>query len=149
MPQSLATLRIHVIFSTKRRMNLIPPAVESERYAYMATVLKALDSPAIAIGGVSDHVHILVSLSKNQALSKVIEEVKTSSSKWIKRKPGMEQFYWQTGYAAFSIGRSNEPALIRYIHHQKQHHRKTDFKDELRAFLKKYEVSFREEYLWD
>jgi REP element-mobilizing transposase RayT len=116
----------------------------------MATILNAQDSPAIAIGGTSDHVHVLFSLSKNHALAKVVEEVKSGTSKWIKTKGrDYRGFFWQTGYAAFSIGKSGEAALVRYIKNQKQHHRKTDFKDELRMLLKKYEVIYREEYLWD
>ncbi|MCK6472017.1 MAG: IS200/IS605 family transposase [Planctomycetes bacterium] len=150
MPQSLATIRIHLIFSTKGRVCAIKPEIEPELHAYMAETLKSLDSPAVCIGGTEDHVHVLFSLSKSRALIDVIEKVKKGTSKWIKTKgPAFRTFYWQVGYAAFSIGKSNEAALVRYIHNQKKHHRKTDFKVELKAFLDRYGVDYDETYLWD
>ena len=150
MPQSLATIRVHLVFSTKNRRDLITPNIEPELYPYMAEIFKSMDSPAICIGGTANHLHTLFSLSKNYALAKVVEEIKTGSSKWIKTK-GTEfrGFYWQTGYAAFSIGKSGEEALIRYIRNQKRHHQRRDFKAELTDLLEKYEVLYQEEYLWD
>lgn len=150
MPQSLCTIRVHLVFSTKFRNALITPIIEPELYAYMAEILKNLDSPAIAIGGTEDHVHVLFSLSKNHALTKVVESLKGDSSRWIKAKGAtFRTFYWQTGYAAFSIGKSGETDLIHYIQNQKTHHKKSDFKTELRTLLDKYELIYNEEYLWE
>ena len=150
MPQSLVTLRTHLVFSTKNRERLITPTVEGELHAYLAGILKAKGSPAIEIGGWEDHVHILFSLSKTVALSEVVCDLKSDSSKWIKgRGPALANFYWQAGYAAFSIGKSAEADLIRYIRRQREHHQRRDFKDELRTFLRKYEVEYDERYVWD
>ena len=150
MPQSLCTIRVHLVFSTKHRKPTITTEIEPELYAYMAEILKNLDSPAIAIGGTEDHVHILFSLSKNHALTKVVESLKGDSSKWMKTKgTAFQSFYWQTGYAAFSIGKSGESELVQYIRNQKTHHKNSDFKTELRALLDKYELIYNEDYLWD
>lgn len=105
MAQTLVSVLVHVIFSTKERRHLIKAEVQLSLYAYMAGTLKNLDSPCLEIGGTSNHVHILAALSKKAALSDVIGELKKSSSKWIKTKgPAYSHFAWQEGYGAFSIG---------------------------------------------
>ena len=116
----------------------------------MASIFKALKSPALIINGTSDHVHTLFSLSRVVTVAVLVEEVKTESSKWIKTK-GREfrNFYWQSGYGAFSIGQSQVPAVKRYIQQQKVHHRRLTFQDEYRKFLKAYEVEYDERYVWD
>ncbi len=150
MSQSLVHNLIHLIYSTKHRSPWIPEAIQPDLYAYQAGIFKRWESPAIIIGGVEDHVHALFSLSKNHALVKVIEEVKKSSSKWMKtngiRNPN---FVWQGGYAAFSVSQSRVADLKDYIGRQKEHHRKMTFQDELRAFCRKHGVPFDERYLWD
>lgn len=150
MPQSLANLLIHIIFSTKDRQLLIKRDIEGELYSYMAKIFKECDSSAIIIGGTENHVHILCSLSKKISLSKTIEDVKKSSSKWIKTK-GQEykDFFWQKGYGAFSIGQSGKDSLVDYIKNQKEHHKKKTFQEELLIFLDKYKVNYDERYLWD
>ena len=123
--------------------------MELDLHAYMAAILKNFDSPAIQIGGYFDHVHILFSLSKKFALIKIVEEVKRSSSKWIKLKGDeYRQFYWQDGYAAFSIGKASEPALIDYIVNQHRHHAAQSFEDELRGFLRQNNMEYDERYVW-
>ncbi len=102
------------------------------------------------IGGVEDHVHTLFSLSKNHALKKIVEEVKKGSSKWMKshcRKNN--EFYWQSGYAAFSVSQSNVEQVGQYIENQQEHHRRTSFQDELRALFLRHGVEFDERYVWD
>src|SRR5438045_9751779 len=96
---------------------------ETEMHPYMATILRELKSPSLAIDGTCDHVHILFSLTCTIALADLVEELKTSTSKWVKTK-GREfrNFHWQRGYAAFSIGQSNVARMKRYIHRQKEHH---------------------------
>jgi REP element-mobilizing transposase RayT len=116
----------------------------------MATILQTAQSPALIIGGTSDHVHLLFSLSRTKALADVLADVKADSSKWIKGKGSQyAKFYWQTGYGAFSIGQSNVEALRKYIVSQREHHRKRTFQDEFRDLLAKYHVAYDERYVWD
>ncbi|MCI0693383.1 IS200/IS605 family transposase [candidate division KSB1 bacterium] len=150
MPQSLASILVHVVFSTKHRQPLIKPEIEDELFAYMSSIWRTHESPVLAINGAEDHVHTLVSLSRKVALSEVLEEVKKSSSKWIKTKgPECKNFYWQNGFGAFSIGQSGVEALKKYITIQKEHHTKQTFQDEFRAFLKLYNIEYDERYVWD
>lgn len=108
------------------------------------------DSPAIIIGGVADHIHVLFPLSKNHALAKVVEEVKTGTSKWIKsQNKRFTKFHWQRGYGAFSVSPSNLEQVKRYIERQEEHHRRRTFQDELRQLLKRHGVEFDERYVWD
>jgi putative transposase len=150
MPQSLSSILIHLIFSTKNRELFLTPEIDTELYPYMASIFKAMKSPALIINGTSDHVHTLLSLSRVITIADLVEEVKTESSKWLKTK-GREfkNFHWQNGYGAFSIGQSQVPAVKRYIARQKEHHRRITFQDEYRKFLKLYRVDYDERYVWD
>lgn len=150
MSQSLSSILIHLVFSTKNREPFITPAIESELHPYMATILRELKSPSLAIDGTSDHVHMLFSLARVITVADIVEELKTSTSKWIKTK-GKEfrNFHWQRGYGAFSIGQSNVEVLKRYIRNQKAHHRRVTFQDEYRKFLKSYGIDYDERYVWD
>jgi len=119
-------------------------------FAYQAGIFREWDSPAITIGGVEDHVHALVDLSKNHPLKKIVEEVKKGSSKWTKTDgPRNLEFHWQAGYAAFSVSQSNLDEVKRYIENQEEHHRKLTFQEELRAFYRRQEIEFDERYVWD
>ncbi len=150
MPQSLAVLNVHLVFSTKDREPFITPEIEGELFPYMATIFLASHSPALIINGVADHVHCLFSLARTVALCDVVEEVKRSSSKWIKTKGSrFENFHWQAGYGAFSIGQSQVETVKEYIEGQKERHAVLSFQDEYRAFLRKYEIEFDERYVWD
>jgi len=150
MPQSLTKLHIHLIFSTKLREPLLLRPFRERVHAYLATVLNNLDSPAQKIGGMSDHVHILFRMSKNHALAKVVETVKTSSSKWIKTQdPALRAFHWQNGYGGFSVSPLQVEAAVQYIDHQEEHHRAVSFQDEYRKFLQTYGVEYDERYVWD
>jgi putative transposase len=150
MPQSLASILVHLIFSTKNREPFISEVIEAELHPYMASIFRALKSPSIAIDGTSDHVHILFSLSRVIKIAELVEEVKTESSKWIKTKgPEFRNFHWQAGYGAFSIGQSQVPILKRYIARQKVHHQRVTFQDEYRKFLKTYGIDYDERYVWD
>src|ERR1700704_4989645 len=145
MPQSLSSVLIHLVFSTKNRESFIAPAIEPELHPYMAKIFRALKSPSLAIDGTADHVHILFCLGRVMKIADLVEEVKTGSSKWIKTKGSeFRNFYWQKGYGAFSIGQSQVPALKRYIRDQKRHHKRVTFQDEYRAFLKRYQVEYDE-----
>ena len=112
MTQSLSSFLVHLVFATKNREPFITAEIEPQLHAYLATVLRECDSPALLINGTTDHVHVLCSLSRKTALADLVEEVKKRSSKWIKTKGGgYKTFQWQAGYGAFSIGRSNVEAL--------------------------------------
>jgi len=150
MSQSLSSILVHLVFSTKNREPFITPIIEAELHPYRAKIFRELKSPSLTIDGTSDHVHILFSLARVTAVADVVEEIKTSTSKWIKTK-GREfrNFQWQRGYGAFSIGQSNVEVLKRYIRNQKAHHRRVTFQDEYRKFLKLYGIVYDERYVWD
>ena len=124
--------------------------IMQELYSYMTGIARTHESQVHEIGGIENHVHLLVSLPKTLTLSQLIEGIKKGSSKWIKTK-GMPytNFSWQNGYGAFSIGQSAYENLRKYIQTQKEHHKHISFQDEYRAFLKKYRVVYDEKYLWD
>jgi REP element-mobilizing transposase RayT len=149
MAQMLVCLRVHVVFSTKDRRPTITSEIEPELYAYLGGVMRNLESRCLAAGGTNNHVHLLVSQSKNMALSKLMEEIKKSSSKWIRTKgPGLRTFGWQDGYGAFTIGQSQVEALQQYIARQKERHKKQTFEEELVMLLKRYQVPYDERYIW-
>ena len=149
MAQTLVSLLVHIVFSTKNRANLITPEIEPDLYKYISGTLRKMESPCMKIGGTANHLHLLVSQSKNIAMAFLLEELKKSSSKWIKQQDtSFRSFKWQDGYGAFSIGRSNVAALKRYIELQKSHYRRRSFEDELRGLLKKYRVEYDERYIW-
>lgn len=150
MPQSLANIYIHLIFSTKDRFPFLSKEVRPDLHAYMATVLANLNSPAVLINSVEDHVHILFNMGRTVALAQVVEDVKKSSSKWIKTQgASFSKFAWQAGYGGFSVSESNAPKVANYIQCQEEHHRTKSFQDEYRVFLKKHKIQFDERYVWD
>jgi REP element-mobilizing transposase RayT len=150
MSQSLSSVLIHLVFSTKNREPFITPAIETELHPYMAKIFREVKSPSLAIDGTTDHIHILFSMARVITIAEIVEQAKTSTSKWIKTK-GHEfrNFHWQRGYGAFSIGQSNVASLKRYIRSQKEHHRHVTFQDEYRKFLKAYGVEYDERFVWD
>jgi REP element-mobilizing transposase RayT len=151
MPQSLAKIIVHSVFSTKdRRPFLRDKPLREELHRYLGGILNNLDCQPIIIGGVEDHVHILSTLARTHAAAEMIKEVKRSSSHWLKTKsPGLHDFAWQNGYGIFSIGFSQVETVRNYIAGQEEHHRKVSFQDEFREFLKRYDVGFDERYVWD
>ena len=150
MPHSLARLYVHLIFSTKHRERLITDRVRDSLHAYMATVLKHFGCPTVLINSLDDHVHILFELARTVAVSQAVEEVKTTSSKWIKTQ-GAEfaGFAWQTGYGAFSVSESIVPAVRDYVANQREQHRVRSFQEEYRTFLEKHGVAYDERFVWD
>ncbi|MBY0311165.1 MAG: IS200/IS605 family transposase [Phycisphaerales bacterium] len=150
MASTLTKLLIHVTFSTKNRVAIIPEGLEPDLYSYIGGICRRMESPLLAMGGTADHVHMMVSLAKTVPLSGLMLEVKRDSSKWIKeRDAAMRTFAWQDGYFGFSIGASGADGLRAYIANQKNHHSTVDFKDEVREFLRKYGVEWDERYTWD
>jgi REP element-mobilizing transposase RayT len=148
MSQSLSFLLVHLVFSTKDRRPLLNESVRSGLHAYLATVAREKKCDCFRVGGVADHVHLAVRLHATKSVAKLVEELKTSSSRWLKVQ-GVEGFAWQRGYGAFSVNPADSSALVRYIEEQDAHHRKRDFQQEMRAFFEKYHVAFDERYVWD
>ena len=150
MAQSLSNVLIHVIFSTKHRRLWIDPNIEAELFPYLATICKTLNCPSHAIGGADDHSHIACSLSRTITISKLVQELKQDSSKWIKTKgERFNDFAWQSGYGVFSIGQSQLDDLRVYIAKQREHHHCSTFQDEFRRICDKYSVQLDERYAWD
>lgn len=150
MPQSLSKVYVHLVFSTKHQMEIIDPHIEQELYPYMSKICRECDSPCLTINSVPNHIHLLILLSRKVTISQVVEKIKKTSSKWIKTKGSKYQhFYWQNGYGAFSISQSHINIVKKYIANQKIHHQKTNFKDEYRKLLNKFEIEFDEKYVWD
>jgi len=150
MPQSLAKVLLHVVFSTKDREKTIPQDLRLDLHAYLAGVCRAKGAEAYRVGGTSDHIHIACTLPRTLTMAKLIEEIKKPASIWIKQQAsGSPLFAWQAGYGIFSLGQSQLPALLKYIDSQEEHHRTKSFKEELLEFLEKYGVEYDEKYLWD
>ena len=150
MGQSLVKNYIHIVFSTKYRQPLIHQTEEHELYSYLGGICNKLGCQVIKVGGYTDHIHILCMLSKKITLMKLLEELKSHSSKWIKTKgEAYTNFYWQDGYGAFSVNPGEVEIVINYITNQKEHHSKKTFQDEYKVFLKKYDVAYDERYVWD
>ena len=150
MPQSLSLVIVHVIFSTKERRPFIEADTRPKLHAYLATVARNAGCEAYRVGGVADHVHLAIRLSRTITIADLVETLKTSSSKWVKtQSPGLAAFSWQRGYGCFSVGPSDLDALCAYIDGQEEHHKTRTFQDEFRMFLKKYGVEHDEAYVWD
>jgi len=150
MPQSLAKLLVHLIYSTKHRERILTDNIPEELHRYTAGILKKYESPAILINSVEDHVHILFSQSRNHSLADLVEQAKKGTSKWLKTKGrAFARFHWQNGYGAFSVSQSNVKKVTAYIQRQKEHHKRQSFQDEFRALLKRHEIEFEERYVWD
>ena len=152
MPQSLAKVTIHIVFSTKNRQPFFKDrGLRNELYAYMATILRDnVDSPAFLINGVEDHIHALCLLSRKFAIMKVIQDAKTETTKWLKTKSHeTEDFAWQSGYGVFSVSESKITQVKKYIASQEEHHKTRSFQDEFRALCKRHNIELDERYAWD
>lgn len=150
MGQSLVKNYIHIVFSTKGRLPLIQPPYEDKLHAYISGICNALESPALIVGGYTDHLHVLCMLSKKIALMTLVQKIKANSSKWIKYEDErLKQFSWQNGYGAFSVNPSETDILINYIRKQHEHHERKTFQEEYLGFLSTYNQEYDERYLWD
>lgn len=150
MPQSLAKLFVHLVFSTKTRQAIIGDDVRTDLHAYRGGILREMECPAIEINSETDHVHILFMLARTTTLGDVVANVKRGSSVWIKsRGVAFADFHWQAGYGAFSVSQSAVDEVRAYIRNQHDHHRRMSFQDEYRAFLQRHGFAFDEKYVWD
>lgn len=151
MAQSLAQVYLHIVFSTKNRHRWLTDAVKRSRlHAYLNGTCDNLDCPALRVGGVEDHVHILCRFGRTISIAELVRELKRESSKWVKLQfATCEGFHWQNGYGAFSISPSHANALSAYIENQVEHHRRETFQDEMRRLFRKYKIEYDERYVWD
>ena len=150
MPQSLSKVIVHVIFSTKDREPWLDSEVRPRMHAYLATVCRDLGAEFVHVGGVADHVHIVTTLPRTVSQAQLIEEIKKTSSKWIKALDARYRgFFWQRGYGAFSVSPSQLDSVVQYVKTQQEHHRTRTFQEEYSELLRRHGVDFDERYVWD
>jgi REP element-mobilizing transposase RayT len=150
MPQSLSNVVIHVIFSTKDRVPVLDHGLRPKLHAYLATVTRNAGCECYRAGGVADHVHLAIRLSRTITIADLIETLKTSSSAWLKKQTAEKPWFsWQRGYACFSVSPTDVDKLCAYVDSQEQHHRTQSFQDEFRRFLDRYRVNYDEAFVWD
>ena len=150
MPQSFACLHHHVIFSTKNRAPLITAEIQPRLYAYIGGILRENKCCLVAAGGMPDHIHLLIELSRELSMAEALRRIKSNSSKWIHQTfADQRTFAWQAGYGAFAVSYSNLESVKHYLASQAEHHQKTTFQEEFRAFLLRHEIAYDERYLWD
>jgi putative transposase len=151
MPQSLAQIYLHLVFSTKdRRPFLQDLLVREEMHHYLGGTSNKLGCPVLRVGGVADHVHILCRLGRTITIADLVKELKRDSSQWAKSMtPELRDFYWQNGYGAFSVSPGHVEDLRAYIANQDEHHRQESFQEEFRRLLTKYGLEWDERYVWD
>lgn len=151
MAQSLSAIYLHLVFSTKNRSPCFKDAgIRHELHSVLGGLTKSMECLPLEIGGVEDHVHLLIRLSRALSASDFVKELKRNSNAWVKRAlPELHDFSWQGGYAVFSVSVSNIDAVRQYIQNQEEHHKKVGFKEELRALLRRHAVEWSEQYVWD
>ena len=149
MPQSLCKNYIHLVFSTKRRQNLIPTDSLEGFFHYIGGVVNGICCQTVVVGGIENHVHILFELSRTMALSAAVNKIKSNSSKWIRSEKEVFDFDWQDGYAAFSVAQSTVEAVRTYIDNQRAHHQEEDYQTEFRRYCQIYKINYDERYVWD
>ena len=149
MAHTYTSQLLHCVFSTKNRLPSIEPSWRPRLHAYLGGIARENDMTAVMVGGVADHVHILLRLPSTIALSKAMQLIKGGSSVWVHETfPHLQGFAWQEGYGAFSIGISQFDATVAYIANQEEHHRAVSFQEEYRAFLKRHGIEDEERFIW-
>jgi putative transposase len=150
MPSAYLSLHYHLVFSTKHRAPTITLEMAPRLYEYLGGIVRKEGGQLLTVGGMPDHVHLLVRLGATRAISDVLRAIKAGSSGWVHDTfTTAAGFGWQTGYGAFTVSRSNLDAVRQYIEHQEEHHRTRTFQEEFLELLVKHEVEFDEQYLWD
>ncbi len=150
MPQSLCKVILHIIFSTKNREPWLDSDVRPRMHAYVATICRDLAAEFVHVGGMADHVHVVITLPRTLSQAELIEQIKKTSSKWIKALDARYRgFSWQRGYSAFSVSPSQLEAVLEYVDTQQEHHRTRTFRAEYRELLRRHGVGCDERYVWD
>jgi putative transposase len=151
MPQSLSSVYLHVIFSTKDRQPFLRDLdLRRSTHAYLGSISSQISCPPVIAGGVEDHVHVLARLSRTVSQADWVKELKRVSSAWLKpQSPSLKNFAWQSGYGIFSVSLQNLAEVEHYIQNQEEHHRKQSFQQEYRDFLRCHGIEWQEDYVWD
>lgn len=150
MSSTFSQIYIQIVFAVKGRENLIQPNWEEELYKYISGIVRNKEQKLLAINGMPDHIHFLIGMRPTCCLSDLVREIKKSSNQFInERKFLKNSFYWQEGYGAFSYSHSALDKVIRYIGNQKEHHKKQTFREEYLEFLTKFQIEYKEEFLFD
>jgi REP element-mobilizing transposase RayT len=148
MPQTHINLIFHIIFGTKERRPLIDNGFKEQLFKYITGIIANYGGKTIVVNGTADHIHILVSLGADKALSEIVRAIKANSSKFIHEEFPSQLFQWQDGYAAFTVSHSQADSVIKYISGQEEHHRQISFEDEFAAFIKKHGIETDPRYIW-
>lgn len=148
MSHTYCSSLFHCVFSTKDRRKIIVPDVQERLWAYMGGIAREHEMKALAVGGTEDHVHILLSLSASASVANAMRDIKSASSLWMRTNCSINNFEWQQGYGAFSIGCAQTSVTIAYIAGQQEHHKKRDFQAEFIAILKKHRIDYDPRYVW-
>lgn len=146
MPGTWSQVLLHIVFSTKHRKELITPQVQEPLYPFLGGIVRDEGGVLLQVGGMPDHVHLLVRWKTDDTIANLLRNIKTRSSGWIRRDFD-RNFAWQEGYGVFSVSQSASPRVKRYIAEQEKHHAHRSFRDELIALLKAHEIEFEEKYL--
>lgn len=150
MANTYTQMYIQIVFAVKRRQNLIQKKWKDELHKYICGIVNGKGQKVYAIGGVEDHIHILVSIKPNIAISDLVRDIKANSSKWINENEFVRgKFQWQEGFGAFSYAQSQLDNVIAYVNNQEQTHQKKTFKDEYLILLQKFDIEYDEKYLFD
>lgn len=150
MPQSLAQILVHLVFSTKNREPWLDDDLRNELHGYIGGIVENKKGTLLKSGSVPDHIHLVIAHPRTTAPSGLVQDIKTGSSRWLKTKGAKYvNFHWQSGYGIFSISPSHRAVLEQYIANQAEHHRKVTFQEEYRRLLNRYEMVFDERYVWD
>ncbi len=148
MANTFTAIHLHLVFSTKNRERWITPEIEGEVWSYLGGICRSHHVKPLHLGGVEDHVHLLIGLPPTIALSDFMKRLKGESSKWISEKwPAMKAFSWQDGYGGFSVGKSQVGDTVSYITRQREHHKRTTFAEEYRRFVEMHDLPADERYL--
>ncbi len=150
MANHFTQLHVQIIFAVKYRAALINSKWETELYKYLTGIIQERGHKMLAINGMPDHIHIFIGLNPNESISNLVRETKKASTNFIKEKKFTKnKFQWQGGYGAFSYSHSAIDRVVKYVLNQKQHHKKKTFQSEYLAFLKAFEIEYKDEYLFD
>lgn len=150
MANTYSQLYIQIVFAVKGRQNLISKNNKDEIYKYITGIITNYKQKLIVINGMPDHIHILVGIKPDISLSDLVRDIKSSSSKFINEQKWINgKFEWQTGFGAFSYGHSQLTNVIKYIENQEEHHKTKTFGEEYIAFLKLFNIDFKNEYLFE
>ena len=147
MSSTHLSLHYHIVFGTKNHEPLIQHAWRDKLHAYLGGIIRTARGIPESIGGVSDHVHLLMGLRATHQLADVMRELKSVSSNWVHDEIGIRSFAWQEGYGAFTVSASERRAVRRYIERQEEHHRTRSFRDEYLEFLRRHEIEFDVRYV--